>query len=198
MTDAAERSYHHGDLRRALLDGASDLIERGGVSDLSLRELARQLDVSHAAPKHHFGDKRGLLTALAAEGYQLLADSLEETAQLTKSFREVGVSYVAFAVNHRAHFEVMFSEDLFDPAEPALQEARARADRALKDNISRLGDGSPLGDQRTNALAAWSLVHGYASLWLSGNLDGDPLTGARAVTGVLFGRDQEESTNRGQ
>lgn len=189
MTSSVERSYHHGDLRRALLDGAIELIERGGVTDLSLRELARQVGVSHAAPKHHFGDKQGLLTALAAEGYQLLADSLEEAAQRTGSFQEVGVSYVEFAVSHRAHFEVMFHEELFHPDDPALLTARARADRSLKENLQQLSDGRTFGDQQANALAAWSLVHGYASLWLGGNLSGnDAIGGARAVTGVLFGR----------
>ncbi len=75
MTDT--RAYHHGDLRRALLAAALEAIEESGPAALSLRDLARRAGVSHAAPAHHFGDKAGLLTALAAEGFDLLADSAD-------------------------------------------------------------------------------------------------------------------------
>ncbi len=75
-----DRPYHHGDLRQAVLDAAVAAITEAGPAAVSLRELARRAGVSHAAPAHHFGDKAGLLTALAAEGYDLLADALH-TAQ---------------------------------------------------------------------------------------------------------------------
>src|SRR5213080_824442 len=70
------RPYHHGDLRRALMRAALDAIVEGGPANLSLRDLARRAGVSHAAPAHHFGDKAGLLTSIAAEGYRRLAGSL--------------------------------------------------------------------------------------------------------------------------
>src|SRR6266536_5182875 len=73
----AKRAYHHGDLRRALLVAAVEVIEESGPAALSLRDLARRAGVSHAAPQHHFGDKAGLLTAVAAEGYRRLATALE-------------------------------------------------------------------------------------------------------------------------
>jgi AcrR family transcriptional regulator len=106
------RPYHHGDLPRALLDAAVHAILEVGPAAVSLRDLARRTGVSHAAPAHHFGDKAGLLTAVATDGFQLLAATLGEAYQATGSFLEVGVAYVRFAATHRAHFEVMFRPEL--------------------------------------------------------------------------------------
>src|SRR5918995_5895636 len=136
MTDAARagdaaRPYHHGDLPRALLEAAVEAIEEVGPAALSLRDLARRAGVSHAAPAHHFGDKAGLLTAVAAQGYQLLADTLTAARQRSADFLEVGVAYVRFAVDHRAHFEVMFRPDLYRPDDPEVAIARQRAADAL-------------------------------------------------------------------
>ncbi|HEY4419033.1 MAG TPA: TetR family transcriptional regulator, partial [Pseudonocardia sp.] len=83
--------YHHGDLRRALLDTALQAVAEQGPAAISLRDVARRAGVSHAAPTHHFGDKTGLLTALAAEGWSLLADALTEAGEQKRSFAELGV-----------------------------------------------------------------------------------------------------------
>jgi AcrR family transcriptional regulator len=124
------RPYHHGDLPRALLDAAIQAILEVGPAAVSLRDLARRTGVSHAAPTHHFGDKAGLLTAVAADGFGRLAATLRETYEATGSFLEVGVAYVGFAVTHRAHFEVMFRPELYRTDDPELVRARAAA-RAL-------------------------------------------------------------------
>ena len=116
MTD---RPYHHGNLRRVLLDSACELIAERGPASLSLREVARRAGVSHAAPAHHFSDKTGLLTAVAAEGWDLLAADLTATAARTADFGELGVSYVLFATNRRAHFAVMRTPELLDDDDPA-------------------------------------------------------------------------------
>jgi tetracycline repressor-like protein len=113
------RPYHHGDLPRALLDAAIQAILEVGPAAVSLRDLARRAGVSHAAPAHHFGDKAGLLTAVATDGFRRLAATLRETYQATGSFLEVGVAYVRFAVTHRAHFEVMFRPELYAPTTPS-------------------------------------------------------------------------------
>lgn len=163
----AKPTYHHGDLRRALLVAAASAIEESGVTALSLRALARRAGVSHAAPAHHFGDRAGLLTALAIEGYDLLADALEAADGLL----ETGVAYVRFAVGHRAHFEVMFSPELSRGDDPALAEARERSEVVLYRSAEDLPDAAAdPGAVREAALAAWSIAHGFATLWLSGSL----------------------------
>jgi AcrR family transcriptional regulator len=181
--------YHHGDLRRALLDEALAAIERDGPGSVSLRELARRAGVSHAAPTHHFGDKGGLLTAVAVEGFDLLADELNAAFATTGSFLEVGVAYVGFAVRHRAHFEVMFRPELLRADDSALAAARQRSREALYGPL-----GSVPLDSGTDSLragvAAWALVHGLATLYLGGNLPAalgdDPEAIAREIAVHLF------------
>ena len=179
----AKQTYHHGDLRRALLDAAAEAIEESGPAALSLRDLARRAGVSHAAPTHHFGDKKGLLTALATEGFGQLAAALEESRAATGSFLELGVTYVRYAVTHRAHFEVMFQPDLFHGDDPALDAASTLAYEALYAGVAELPDGAGT-NVREVGLAGWSMAHGFATLWLSGALPQtteDPDTAARAV-----------------
>jgi AcrR family transcriptional regulator len=161
--------YHHGDLRRAILDAAIESISAGGSAGLSLRELSRRAGVSHAAPIHHFGDKAGVLTALAAEGYDLLADALDAAGD---EFAEAGVAYVRFAVTYRAHFEVMFRPDTYHPDDPAVVAARERASQALTHGV-RTRTARTGRDARLTGVAAWSLMHGFATLWLTGALPDD-------------------------
>lgn len=159
----AERAYHHGDLRRAVLTAALDVIAADGPAALSLRDLARRAGVSHAAPAHHFGDRAGLLTAVAAEGHALLSDALGETEDL----RDLGVRYVRFAREHPAHFQVMFRPELLRMDDPGLLAARERTGDRLRRAVAGNGDDPALG-----FMAAWSMAHGFATLLLSRNLDG--------------------------
>jgi len=184
-------AYHHGDLRRALMTAAIEAIGEHGPAAVSLRDLARRANVSHAAPAHHFGDKAGLLTALAVEGFTKLAAELRAAGERTGSFLEVGVAYVGFAVRHPAHFAVMYRPDLYHAADPAVQAARDTAAAPLRGGVGALPPGARQGaDPAVNALAAWSLVHGLATLYLSGSLrtvpTDDPEELARLVAGVLF------------
>jgi AcrR family transcriptional regulator len=162
-----ERGYHHGDLRRAILDAALRVIATDGPAAVSLRELARQAQVSHAAPAHHFGGRTGLLTAIAVEGYELLGEAL--LSPPTPSFLETGARYVRFALEHPAHFQVMFSPDLYDVDSPELAAARSAARAALRQASGPAGSSGASGG-RARQLAAWSLAHGFATLWSSGNL----------------------------
>jgi AcrR family transcriptional regulator len=184
------RPYHHGDLRRVLLAAAVEAVAERGPAQVSLRELARRAGVSHAAPAHHFGDKAGLLTAVAEEGYRLLAAELRAAWAETGRFLDVGVAYVRFAIRHRAHFEVMFRPELYRPDEPSLLAARRSAAEMLFGPA-----GSMRGDDREfdpvlAGVAAWSLVHGLVILWLNGNLPPelgrDPEAIARSVARYLF------------
>jgi AcrR family transcriptional regulator len=183
--------YHHGDLRRALLDAAVVAIDESGPAALSLRDLARRAGVSHAAPAHHFTDKAGLLTALAAEGFDLLAAALTTARAETGSFRELGVAYVRFALDHRAHFEVMFHPELYRPDDPEVVAARERSGAVLYTGVEDLpGVAADPGAVREAGLAAWSMAHGFATLWLSGalpDLGRSPEAAARMVLGELGG-----------
>src|SRR5262249_49774966 len=121
------RPYHHGDLRPALLRAAVETIGQTGPAAMSLREVARRAGVSHAAAPYHFGDKAGLLTAVAAQGYRMLTEELRGARDSGRGFLEVGVAYVRFAVSHRAHFEVMYWPELYRPDDPEVRKARAAA-----------------------------------------------------------------------
>jgi AcrR family transcriptional regulator len=195
VSKTADRPYHHGDLYRALIDAALDAIDDDGAANLRLRDVARRAGVSHAAPAHHFVDKPGLLTAIATEGFALLATELAATYERTRSFLEVGVAYMRFAVEHRAYFEVMFRTELYRTDDPALMEAKAKSAASLYGPVGdvvgaedRVRPGRR--DQINAGVAAWSLVHGLATLWLNGNLPrqlgDDPETIARSVAGYLF------------
>ena len=155
------RQYHHGDLRPALLRAAVETIGQAGPAAMSLREVARRAGVTHAAAAYHFGDKAGLLTAVAAEGYRMLGEVLRDAGP---GFLELGVAYVRFAVSHRAHFEVMYRPELYRPDDADVREVRAAAAVLL------YGSRSPDSGQLAAGVAAWSLVHGLATLWLNGNL----------------------------
>ena len=183
------RPYHHGDLPRVLLDAAVQAILEVGPAAVSLRDLARRTGVSHAAPAHHFGDKAGLLTAVAADGFRRLAATLREVYEATGSFLEVGVAYVGFAVNHRAHFEVMFRPELYRTDDPELVRARGAARALLYPPAADLTNKADAERVRA-AVAAWSLVHGLATLWLNQNLPpelgDDPEQIAREVARYLF------------
>lgn len=177
-----DRAYHHGDLRRAVLAAALDVIAAQGPAALSLRDLARRAGVSHAAPAHHFKDRTGLLTAIAIEGYGLLSAALDEAGDL----RELGVRYVRFATAHPGHFQVMFRPELLRADDPDLVAAREQTRGRLRTAVAGHGEDPAVG-----SMAAWSLAHGFATLLLSHNLDGpldgrDPEEAFRALTDALF------------
>ncbi len=182
--------YHHGELRRALLDEALAIIEREGVSALSLRDLARRLGVSHAAPAHHFPDKTALLVEIAREGFERFGAGLaaaadaapDEESRLTAA----GRAYVAFALAHPATFRVMFGREIAElRSQPAaLAEASGRAYEVLLRGVEATLARLPAARRppaKQLAFVAWSMVHGAAMLWLDGPLRcGVPKAEARA------------------
>lgn len=179
--------YHHGDLRRTIVTAAVAAIGESGLDGWSLRELARRVGVSHAAPAHHFGDKTGVLTAIAAEGFGLLADALEAAEP---DFLAAGVAYVDFAVHHPVHFAVMFQPGLYRPDDEAIRMAEARAADVLRKGATAVPGAAAEPEHAT--LAAWSIAHGFASLWISGALRmppaTDPVDAARPVLRTLLKR----------
>src|SRR3954471_12975444 len=116
MPARRKRPYHHGDLRRTLLDTALKMVKEAGPGALSLRELARRAGVSHAAPYRHFASREALIGALAVEGFRGLGAEMQACAgderDPMRRFRALGVAYVRYAVAHPGHFKVMFSSDL--------------------------------------------------------------------------------------
>jgi AcrR family transcriptional regulator len=184
------RPYHHGALRETLIAHALDAIAASGPTGWSLRDLARRAGVSHAAPAHHFADKTGLLTAVAIEGYRTQARELEASWDETGSALELGVAYVRFALANPAAFEVMYRPHLLHTDDPELIEAQAAASRPLFVAMDQLATLDPSIEPATAAIAAWSIVHGFATLWLNGDLPTterrDPESAIRSAAAYLF------------
>lgn len=178
-------SYHHGDLKAAILAQAAELVAERGADGISLRELARAAGVSHAAPAHHFTDRRGLFTALATEGFGLLADALTAARP---QFIDAAKAYVRFALDHPGHYEVMFDKSLYDDADPDLVAAADAAGAELNRGVGTLVDPKAHADPEAAALAAWSLVHGFSLLWLNEAIDtqGDPIATVERLGTILF------------
>jgi AcrR family transcriptional regulator len=170
--------YHHGDLRRALIAAARRILEQEGLAALSLRAAAREAGVSQAAPYHHFADRDALLSAVAAEGFDGLAETMrarmEKAADASRALVAAGEGYVAFAVANPALFQIMFGASMKAPgADPTRLEAGARAYAALEraiTGVARSGKHEP-GEIAIACLRAWSMAHGLAKLLVEGALD---------------------------
>src|ERR1700733_13631329 len=123
-----KRPYHHGDLHSALMRAALLLVEENGVKGLALTDAARQAGVSVAAPYRHFKDKEALLAEIAADGFGMFRDALAKAVQSNpkdklKRLVEMGVAYVEFALQHRAHFKVMWESGISKANYPEVGEA---------------------------------------------------------------------------
>jgi AcrR family transcriptional regulator len=174
-TSAVPAGYHHGALREALLEAAGALLLERGVEAFTLRECARRAGVSHAAPAHHFRDARGLLTALAAVGFERMADLMQRYRDASPPdpmprLAAVGQAYIDFALRHPAHFKLMFGSDRLDPADTDLQRAGQRTGDVLREAMAELVAARRLPAAQTpqRLLLAWSAVHGYATLVIEG------------------------------
>jgi AcrR family transcriptional regulator len=189
------RHYHHGDLRRALIDGALSLIECEGISALSLREVARRIGVSHAAPHHHFANRTLLLCAIAEEGFIALHAAMVDAVrsfspQAPEQLRALGVAYVRFAVTHPRYFRVMFSPEVTgERATAALRQASGSTYSLLTARLCAVGLSESAASDA--ALLAWSTVHGLAMLWLDRQLTFPGLASsaedlAQKVLGILM------------
>lgn len=176
MPKPKKTSYHHGRLREALLEAALALVTEQGATALSLREVARRAGVSHAAPAHHFGDKAGLLTALATEGFLRFTEALHRGAARGGDdprlrFQWQGWAYVMFAAEHRPYFQVMFRPELLRRDDPALVQASLAAYQVLLETVrATLGKDADEDELSLRATIAWAEAHGLATLWLDGNL----------------------------
>lgn len=187
------RGYHHGDLRAALIAAAETVIAERGVDGFSLREAARRAGVSPAAPGHHFGDARGLLTAVATAAFTELGDVLAAAAAIAGDRRTrleaQGTAYVGFAIAHPAAFDLMWRRAVVDAADPDFAAAGRRA-FAMLDAVVRAGEppvADPLDPALAPTVAAWSIVHGFAKLVVEDVFSSDPATRQRAAAALLPG-----------
>jgi AcrR family transcriptional regulator len=171
------RSYHHGDLKNALVDVALEQIARHGVHALSLRDVARRTGVSHTASYRHFSSKESLLAAIAEQGFRRLSTSMRaaiapHAADPAAALQASGVAYVEFGVSCPNHLSIMFGGQIAQADYPGLAETSQEAYALL---ISIVKQGLETGrlrgsDERTVTLAAWSIVHGLAQLIAGGQL----------------------------
>ena len=186
MPKTEPRPYHHGWLRQAVIEAAVEEVEAVGATHLSMREIARRAGVSHAAPAHHFGDKAGIFTALATEGFRRMTAAIAPVAVGPAAFLLGGQAWVRFALEHRGFYEVMFQPELYRADDPDLVEAREAAFRLLFDS-ARAGLRSDDEEAVTAmAVAGVAVAHGFAEMWLHGNLQpflGDDLS---TTPGQLF------------
>lgn len=182
--DLAEGStpYHHGDLRRALVEAALALVTEEQDWGFSLREAARRAGVSHNAPYKHFADKRDLLAAVAAVGFEALrarlVSAVAEAQSPEAALLAIGVAYVRFGMENPAHYRLMFGPTLTageGGLPPVVAEAAAGAKAVLGEAIlrgARAGRFTPSpssqGELDVAALSAWSLVHGLTMLAIDG------------------------------
>jgi AcrR family transcriptional regulator len=173
---AAAAPYHHGSLREAMLEAAERILERDGIAALTLRAAAREAGVSHAAPKNHFGDIRGLLSELAAVGFARFGAALVANTREGDTTRArlaaIGHGYVMFARQNPGLFLLMFRGERLDFKRPALRAAGEAAFGVLADTIGAHGPSeTPVTlSVAARIAAAWSLVHGFAMLMLDGRL----------------------------
>jgi AcrR family transcriptional regulator len=170
-TQAAEaRPYHHGDLRRALIDAARRLLESEGPSALSLRAVAREAGVSPAAPYHHFKDKGELLDAVAHEGWDMLDAALAKAKAAAMSssrdpLSELGVAYVCFAQQNPALYRVMYDTARDKEMLPDGQGEEDSAFCKVRDTMIEAGaDPKATLDLELATIAAWCAAHGLAEM----------------------------------
>lgn len=181
--------YHHGDLRRALLEEAVRTIRHDGAAALTLRAVGGRLGVSRTALYRHFADKSALLNAVAEDGFRRLGDALEQAWTASgggvRGFEDQGRAYVRFALDNPAHYRVMFGVwSSRERDDSALRDAGARAFQLLVNVLTALqAEGVARRDETPDHVAryVWAVVHGIAMLGIDGRLPDGP-GGVRDVT----------------
>jgi AcrR family transcriptional regulator len=174
----AERGYHHGNLKEALLQAALDLIAQKGAAGFTFADAARMAGVSPAAPYRHFRDRDELLSSIAQRGFEQFEARLtaawdDGRPDTVTAFERVGKAYLAFAREAPAYYSAMFESGLAVDVSPALMAASERAFAVIRAAAERLAALAPPGTPRPPALMMalhiWSMSHGVASLFARGD-----------------------------
>jgi AcrR family transcriptional regulator len=188
------RSYHHGDLRAALLAGAQAAVETGGPEAVSLRDLAQSLGVSTAAPYRHFPDRRALLAEVAAQGFRELAAAYAQAQAAAgdpnQAMRETARAYLNLAFGKPGLFRLMFASDLVSAADAPLSLLRPAGEawEGLYRAASALDPAADRATIKRRAITGWSTLHGFITLVQGGRLlpfMTEPLTHAELLEAIL-------------
>ncbi|MFO0562560.1 MAG: TetR/AcrR family transcriptional regulator [Polyangiales bacterium] len=185
-TKKPEDQYHHGDLRRALMDAALSMLAKshGDVSELSLRAVAAKAGVSPGAPYHHFEDKTALLAAIAEDGYMQLGASLAasvDNATDTRLVERVVRAYFRWAKENSARYRVMFLPELRERRFEAIRAVAAATLAQWAAWLRLLEPGRTAAEAQVLAVTLWSAMHGFVLLLIEGVLDKPGLPGAHAL-----------------
>jgi AcrR family transcriptional regulator len=195
MPAKSETSYHHGNLRRALIKEALVMIAESGSAGLSLRELARRVGVTPTAPYRHFVDREALLATVAEEGYRLMKEELGIGAKETDAnlaLLKLGSAYLEFARTNPSHYRVMFgpftARNKQEEKYPELKAIAGEVFQLLVDVIER---GQAQGKVRPGVSAelaesTWAMVHGLSSLLIDGHIGSDGYTGSTNIVDVTL------------
>ncbi len=168
------RRYHHGDLKIALVAVGRDILEQGGVSGLSLREVARRAGVSHAAPAHHFASLGAFLSECAESGFGEFADAIADARRAAPdvghAIAGMGRGYLGFARKNPVVFRLMFNQKHERDRSLVQSGNSSRAYAILVDAVRDIDQSVPSDELAFRVSAVWSLVHGYADLMLEGRI----------------------------
>ncbi|MFT4823717.1 MAG: AcrR family transcriptional regulator [Halioglobus sp.] len=165
-------SYHHGDLRCALLDAALDIISEHGPRQLTIREVARKVGVSHTAPYRHFANKDDLIVAVVKQGFELMHQTMQEAKAAAEpdplsQFAASGTAYIDFALDHRAYYRVMYSGDLLSSTgQHTLQHTTSETFADVVNDIRTCQELNIIrpGDPTLQALTLLSSIHGFVTM----------------------------------
>ncbi|MEP3197099.1 MAG: TetR/AcrR family transcriptional regulator [Lentilitoribacter sp.] len=185
MNSKPSKSYHHGNLRKALLEAAElELIEKG-VEKFSLRGVAKRAGVSHAAPAPHFGDVTGLLSALASVSFKRFAQAMQSSSDAVEDNHPekskaklvaIGMGYIKYASEHSDMFDLQFSSERIDPSKAFLEKLSSNSYDVLEAHVQAVLqlDDRKLEDEPDAAPMMWATTHGLASLFARRKRNGGP------------------------
>ena len=190
------RSYHHGDLKAALVEAAAGIVRTKGLEALTIRDVAKRTGVSAAAPYRHFQDRRALIAAVAERGFIRLQQAMSAamgSARGRHGFKQVALAYMNFGLENPAEYRVMFGPDMADTTDfPSLRETSRAVLGGVAEAVKQLQKEGLVGkgDAWLIAAALWSTLHGLVMLVLDGQIetlaDTDELV-EEATRIVMFG-----------
>jgi AcrR family transcriptional regulator len=193
-----KKKYHHGDLKNALIEAGAEILSKEGVNGLSLRKVASRAGVSHAAPYAHFPDKQTLIAAISTEGYRMLYERLDAAVQHyrddpLRQLVEAAWAYVQFALGDPAHFKVTLSGVVEKEKDyPAYVEMSRKSFGLVVQIVEACQAAGVLkpGPADATAVSVWSLVHGFVSLLLEGQISHALLDRLTVREMLIFSLDQ--------